>query len=139
MIAGFLVFVVVGLMDLCMNVSWEWTLLYYGLRVFRNLERERKEKGVVSERKKQEGSSSVKKLKRGVLVGKIGGLLARHRQFGDLTSFTISKTTTTNPALNFSHNSSEFHPVLGSDDNFSEFYYDADNDKEYGDGYDGSG
>ncbi|CAL8998602.1 unnamed protein product, partial [Prunus brigantina] len=52
-----------------------------------------------------------------------------------LTSVTISKTTTTNPALNFSHNSSEFHRVLGSDNNSSEFYDDDDNDEEDGGGW----
>ncbi|CAL9003260.1 unnamed protein product, partial [Prunus brigantina] len=52
-----------------------------------------------------------------------------------LTSVSISKTTTTNPALNFSHNSSEFHPVLGSDNNSSEFYDDDVNDEEDGGGW----
>ncbi|KAL6275202.1 hypothetical protein ACE6H2_018803 [Prunus campanulata] len=50
----------------------------------------------------------------------------------------VCKTTTTNLALNFSHNSSEFHPVLGSDDNFLEYYDDEDNDEEDGGGWERS-
>ncbi|CAL9007402.1 unnamed protein product [Prunus brigantina] len=61
---------------------------------------ERKEKGAESERKKQEGSSMVKKLKRGVLVGKRGGLCSTPPPIWRLDEFYNSNNKTSSEFLN---------------------------------------